>query len=80
MLIACRDGQEHPQAHIVPAGEKPTATSILKFMEGRLSAHKRLTGGVVFTQAIPKSPSGKILRRMIKDPYSSKTIKERSHL
>ncbi|KAF2815566.1 acetyl-CoA synthetase-like protein [Mytilinidion resinicola] len=75
-----RDGQEHPQAHIVPTVEKPTATSILRFMEGRLSAHKRLTGGVVFTEAIPKSPSGKILRRMIRDPYSSTKIKERSHL
>lgn len=36
-------------------------------MEPRISAHKRITGGIVFTDAIPKSPSGKILRRLLKD-------------
>lgn len=75
-----RDGQEHPQAHVVSHRKEVTADSILKFMDGRLSAHKKLTGGVVFTHEIPKSPSGKILRRLIKDPYSSNAVKERTRL
>ncbi|KAI0827291.1 phenylacetyl-CoA ligase [Trametes gibbosa] len=36
------------------------------------SKYKWLTGGVVFMDAIPKSPSGKILRRVLKD--QSKTL------
>ncbi|KAH6967862.1 hypothetical protein BKA56DRAFT_636576 [Ilyonectria sp. MPI-CAGE-AT-0026] len=63
------DGQEHPQAHIVRTGEDVTAQSILTFMDSRLSAYKRLTGGIVFRDAIPKSPSGKILRRILKDEH-----------
>lgn len=66
-----REGQEHPQAHIVPNGKGVTAKSILDFIEKRLSVHKRLTGGIVFIDTIPKSPSGKILRRMLKDPYKT---------
>lgn len=66
-----REGQEHPQAHIVPNGNGITARSILDFMEKRLSAHKRLSGGIVFIDTIPKSPSGKILRRMLQDPYKA---------
>lgn len=41
-------------------------------MDKRLSNHKGLTGGIVFTDTIPKSPSGKILRRMIRDPYKER--------
>ncbi|KAH8660220.1 hypothetical protein BX600DRAFT_482197 [Xylariales sp. PMI_506] len=62
-----RNGRECPQAHIVRR-DHVSAESILNFMDKRLSAHKRLTGGVVFTDAIPKSPSGKILHRLLRDP------------
>lgn len=36
-------------------------------MDGKVSAIKRLTGGVVFLDAIPKNPSGKILRKALRD-------------
>lgn len=62
-----RDGQEHPQAFVVPTDEKVTVTSIMKFLEARLSAHKKPTGGIIFVDTIPKSPSGKILRRMLQE-------------
>ncbi|KAF9769284.1 hypothetical protein IL306_013293 [Fusarium sp. DS 682] len=61
------NGQEHPQAHIVRKKTDVTAESILAFMDKRLSPIKRITGGIVFTDVIPKSRSGKILRRLIKD-------------
>jgi 4-coumarate--CoA ligase len=33
----------------------------------RVAPYKKLRGGVLFIDAIPKSPSGKILRRELKD-------------
>ena len=36
-------------------------------MEKKVAAHKRLRGGVRFVKEIPKSPSGKILRRLLRD-------------
>ncbi|KAF3798385.1 Acyl-CoA ligase azaF [Colletotrichum gloeosporioides] len=71
VIRVMRDGQECPQAHIVPANENLDVESIVDFMEHRLAAYKRLTGGIVFTKAIPKSGSGKILRRLIQDPEAA---------
>lgn len=31
----------------------------------KLAPHKKLRGGVVFTDVVPKSASGKILRRLV---------------
>ncbi|KAF5624769.1 4-coumarate ligase [Fusarium sp. NRRL 25303] len=72
VIRVLRDGQEHAQAHIVRKKPDTTAECILSFMDKRLSPIKRITGGIVFTDAIPKSPSGKILRRLIKDGFASK--------
>lgn len=33
---------------------------------GKVSRQKRLRGGVIFLEEIPKNPSGKILRRVLK--------------
>ncbi|KAG6014089.1 hypothetical protein E4U54_005861 [Claviceps lovelessii] len=71
VIRVIRNGQEHPQAHIVRRDSTVTAASILEFMNQRLSPYKRLSGGIVFTDVIPKSASGKILHRMIPDPQSS---------
>ncbi|KAM0077344.1 hypothetical protein ACKRZS_010648 [Fusarium odoratissimum] len=72
VIRVLRDGREHPQAHVVRKRPDATAESILSFMDKRLSPVKRITGGIVFTDAIPKSRSGKILRRLIKDGFASK--------
>ncbi|KAI1429203.1 AMP-binding enzyme [Xylaria sp. FL1777] len=62
------NGEEVPRAYIVP---KPTAKvtekEIAKWMETRVVTYKRLKGGVKFIDAIPKNPSGKILRKQLKD-------------
>jgi 4-coumarate--CoA ligase len=36
-------------------------------MAGKVSATKRITGGVIFRDVIPKNPSGKILRKALRD-------------
>ncbi|MBE3042704.1 hypothetical protein IMZ48_09055 [Candidatus Bathyarchaeota archaeon] len=44
-----------------------TASSIAKFLAGQVSGYKQLRGGVVFVDELPKSPTGKVLRRLLKD-------------
>jgi 4-coumarate--CoA ligase len=44
-----------------------TAEKIKNWLAERVSRHKRLEGGVNFIDAIPKNPSGKIMRRQLRD-------------
>jgi acyl-CoA synthetase (AMP-forming)/AMP-acid ligase II len=51
------DGEEVPRAYVVRSdGSKASETEIIKWIELRVAAHKRLKGGVAFTDAIPKNP------------------------
>ncbi|KAK8089437.1 hypothetical protein PG997_004398 [Apiospora hydei] len=62
------DGEEVPRAYIVPSPEiKASEQEIAQWMEGRVVRYKRLAGGVVFVDEIPKNPSGKILRKQLRD-------------
>lgn len=61
---------EIPRAYVVPAdglgkGEKE-ATEIAEWLNKKVAQHKKLRGGVRFVDEIPKSVSGKILRRVLK--------------
>jgi len=57
---------ELPRAYVVPKpGLAVTAEEVVQFVDERVSAFKRLRGGVVMTEAIPKTGSGKILRRFV---------------
>ena len=63
---------ELPKAFVVKsssAGNDDAAIikSIQKHVQDHKARHKWLNGGVEFIDAIPKSPSGKILRRMLRD-------------
>lgn len=64
---------EVPLAYIVPApGNKAgpeLEKEIVAWLGERVANHKRLRGGVKFTSEIPKSASGKILRRLLKTKY-----------
>ena len=53
---------------------------ILKHVERLKSKHKWLRGGVEFVEAIPKSPSGKILRRVLKEREKLERAKSGSKL
>ncbi|RFU25502.1 hypothetical protein B7463_g10832, partial [Scytalidium lignicola] len=62
------NGEEYPRAYIVQKqGETADAKEIANWLAKRVSRYKRLVGGVVFIDAIPKNPSGKILRGAIRE-------------
>ncbi|KAI5205212.1 hypothetical protein AUEXF2481DRAFT_70643 [Aureobasidium subglaciale EXF-2481] len=74
---------ELPRAYIVPSSKhllaqctpngpvtpdlQALAQEVKQLMESKTVRYKWLTGNVVFVPAVPKSPSGKILRRMLVD-------------
>lgn len=60
---------EAPKAYIVRRDNKVTAKEIQKYIEQKCSKHKWLIGGVQFIDSVPKSSTGKILRRKVKEMY-----------
>ena len=66
---------EVPRAFVVPEkgveGSTQTAKELTEWLGQQVASHKRLRGGIKFVDEIPKSASGKILRRVLK-----KTIEE----
>jgi len=46
---------------------KISAAEIKQWVSKQVANHKQLRGGVVFVDAIPKNPSGKILRKVLRD-------------
>jgi len=60
--------EERPRAYVVlKPGHSLTGDEVVHFMDGKVAAVKRITGGVVFLEAIPKNPSGKILRKTLRE-------------
>ena len=72
-MIGIYDGHIHsevPRAYIVPVegkDSKEDAEEIIKWIAGKVANHKRLRGGIRFIEEVPKSASGKILRRVLKE-------------
>ncbi|GLV31409.1 uncharacterized protein CBL_20029 [Carabus blaptoides fortunei] len=59
---------EVPVAFVVKQARATiTETDVINFAAAHLSHHKRLHGGVRFVQEIPKSATGKILRRVLRE-------------
>ena len=62
---------EVPRAYIVvkpgTPKNKETQDEIIQWLQSKVASHKRLRGGVRFIDEIPKSASGKLLRRVLKD-------------
>lgn len=69
------DGDEAPRAFVVrqatEAGKRLQPEEVQRFVEGKVVHYKRLKGGVTFIEAVPKNPSGKILRRQLRDQYKT---------
>ncbi|GMH94820.1 hypothetical protein TrST_g3382 [Triparma strigata] len=64
-------GGEVPRAYAVKSGDIDD-DELLAYVEERVSPHKKLRGGVVWVDEIPKSAAGKILRRVVIDMDRSK--------
>ncbi|KAF7862640.1 hypothetical protein EAF04_007513 [Stromatinia cepivora] len=65
---------EIPKAYVVKStlvgieeNDLMVKKDIMKWVESHKARHKWLKGGVEFIDVIPKSPSGKILRRLLRD-------------
>jgi 4-coumarate--CoA ligase len=59
---------ELPLAYVVKKpGKTATEKELEKFIAENVSSQKRLRGGVIFVDEIPRNPSGKILRRHLKE-------------
>ncbi|KAF2740343.1 4-coumarate-CoA ligase-like protein [Polyplosphaeria fusca] len=62
---------ELPRAYIVPAAgieaNEATTAEITQWLNKQVANHKKLRGGIIFVDEIPKSVSGKILRRVLKE-------------
>ena len=66
-VVGQRDEEagEIPRAFVVLKGPA-TATGLMAFVAGRVASYKKIRR-LDFIDAIPKSPSGKILRRLLRD-------------
>lgn len=65
-----QDDNEVPRAYVVlnpNAKGKITGDDIAEWVKVRVARHKWLRGGVHFVDVVPRSPSGKILRRELRD-------------
>lgn len=66
---------EIPKAYVVKSqsavssneSDEKLRLDILEYVRKEKARYKWITGGIEFLDAIPKSPSGKILRRLLRD-------------
>ncbi|KAF2177023.1 acetyl-CoA synthetase-like protein [Zopfia rhizophila CBS 207.26] len=62
---------ELPRAYVVRKDGKDAVAlgeeEVMKWLKGRLAGYKRLEGRVRFVESIPKTPSGKILKRVLRE-------------
>lgn len=81
-------GSEVPVAFVVRSskskasgvGAEQEAGNVIKWLDGKVAYHKKLRGGLRFVEEIPKSPSGKILRRMLKKQVQEENSKPKAKL
>jgi len=71
--VSDKNAGELPKAFVVRKNNKVTAEEIHQFVQARVSKYKYLKGGIQFCDSIPKSPSGKILRRLLREQTNTKS-------
>ena len=72
---------ERPRAYVVrKPGSDITEEGVKRLISENLASYKQLTGGVLFLDEIPKSPSGKILKRVLREWAEAEEKEGRSKL
>ncbi|KAM3442805.1 hypothetical protein MY4824_000946 [Beauveria thailandica] len=69
---------EAPRAFVVltPASKgKVTEQELVQYVHGKVADYKKLRGGLVFVDAVPRSPSGKILRKQLRESEKRRVSK-----
>lgn len=77
-----KEHEELPRAYVVlkeKARGKVTEKDIVEWTASKVAKHKRLQGGVKFIDEVPKSPSGKIQRVVLRE-WSRRDAQEGSNL
>ncbi len=59
---------ETVKAMVVPAGDQPTPEELISYAREQL-AHYKCPTSVDFVEALPRNPSGKILKRELREPF-----------
>lgn len=61
---------EAPRAYVVPKPSAHLSPSYMQqFIAERVAAHKQLAGGVQLVDSLPRSQSGKVLKRKLRDDF-----------
>ena len=64
-----RNGENRPLAIVVRKGDGLTEADVVEFCRGKMAGYKQ-PKWVVFIDEIPRNPSGKILKRVLREQYS----------
>lgn len=59
------NNSEAPKAMVIRKSDSLTENNVKDYIAKLLVSYKHLDGGVAFVNSIPKSPSGKILRKLL---------------
>ncbi|GAA6002384.1 hypothetical protein JCM10207_001092 [Rhodosporidiobolus poonsookiae] len=76
------EATEYPRGYIVLSAEgkreRDPSAAIHRWTEGKLAKYKQLRGGIKLVDSVPKSPSGKILRRILRDEVKKELEAEKA--
>lgn len=68
------EGTEMPRAFVVLNNKNADPLEIKRWFDSKVARHKKLWGGIVVLDAIPKTTSGKIQRRFLRDRTGDKVF------
>lgn len=71
-------GSEFPRGYVVSRTKELSPEAVKAYMAERLAKYKRLDGGVVFLDVIPRNPSGKILKNVLREQSIKELKQEKS--
>ncbi|EXJ67857.1 uncharacterized protein A1O5_09204 [Cladophialophora psammophila CBS 110553] len=75
VMAAKIDGEEYVRAFVVRKNDTLTAKELFEMIQQNFAPHKWLTGGIYFVDEIPRTGSGKIMRRKLPEMPSARPLK-----